>query len=124
MFEPAIALLGPVALLSVALWSINRHFRRFDGFRNPTQLGLVTESPEFDFTGAAIGYWDEYQLYEFVVTRNRRFEYGGWLVPRDYRYRVAANELSIAPGMVYVARCTRSYSARKASAMARLAWLA
>lgn len=103
MIETAIALLGPVALLSIALWSINRHFRRFDGFRNPMLLGLVTDSPEFDFTGPAIGRWGEYQLYEFVVTRSRRFEYDR-LVPRDYRYRVAANELFIAPGMVYVAR--------------------
>jgi hypothetical protein len=82
MFEPAIALLGPIALLSVALWSINRHFRRFDGFRNPSVLGLVTESPDFDFNGPAIGHWGEYQLYEFVVTRSRRFEYDR-LVPRN-----------------------------------------
>ena len=79
MFEPAIA------LLSVALWSINRHFRRFDGFRDSTLLGLVTESPEPDFTGAAIGRWGEYQLYEFVVTLRRRFKYDRPF-PRDYRY--------------------------------------
>ena len=103
MFEPAFALLGPVALLSAAIWWINRHFRRFDGFRNPAVLGLVAEAPEFDFTGPAIGRWGDYPLHEFVVTRNQRFEYDR-LAPRDYRYRVAANELFIAPGMVYVAR--------------------
>jgi hypothetical protein len=103
MFELALAILGPIALLSLALWSINRHFRRFDGFRHPALLGLVTDSPEFDFTGPMIGRWGEYRLYDFVITRNRRFEYDR-IVPRDYRYRVAANELFIAPGMVYVAR--------------------
>jgi hypothetical protein len=103
MLEPAFALLGPIALLSVALWWIDRHFRRFDGYRKPALLGLVVELSELDFAGPTIGWWGDHRLHEFVCMRNRTFEYDR-LVPRDYCYRVAANELFIAPGMVYRAR--------------------
>jgi hypothetical protein len=103
MLEIAIAALGPVALLSATLWSINRHFRTFDGFRDPALLGLVTDSTEFDVSGPLIGRWGKYALYQFVVASDRRFEYDR-LVNPDYRYKVAANELFIAPGMVYIMR--------------------
>lgn len=104
MLELALAMLGPIALLTLALWSINRHFRRFDGFRHPALLGLVIDdSPEFEFMGPAIGQWGSHRLYEFVVVRNRRFDYDR-IVPKDYRYRVAPDELFVAPGMLYVVR--------------------
>lgn len=103
MLELMLALFGPVALMTLAVWSINRHFRNFDGFRHPALLGVVIDSPEVECAGPAIGRWGEHRLYEFVIIGNRRFDYDR-LVPRDYRYRVAANEVFIAPGMLYVAR--------------------
>lgn len=104
MLELVLAMLGPIALLTLALWTINRHFRRFDGFRHPALLGLVIDDlPEFEFTGPTIGQWGNHRLYEFVVVRNRRFDYDR-IVPKDYRYRVAPDELFVAPGMLYVVR--------------------
>ncbi len=103
MLEPAFALLGPVALMSVALCWIDRHFRRFDGYRNPSLLGLMVEISERDFAGPTIGWWGDHRLHEFVFIRNRYFEYDR-LVPRDYCYRVAADKLFIAPGVVYLGR--------------------
>lgn len=103
MLETACAMLGPVAFLTLALWTINRHFRRLEGFRSPGLLGMVADAPEFDSTGPAIGRWGDYPLYEFVVAGKRRFDYDRIVRP-DYRYRVATNELFVFPGMVYVAR--------------------
>lgn len=103
MYQVALAVICPIALMLVAIWSIDRHFRRIDGYRPQSDLGLIAEESRFTCHGPAIGRWGDNQIYEFVVEKGQTFEYDR-LVRPDYRYRVATNELFVAPGMVYVAR--------------------
>ena len=103
MEQAVLAIAGPLTIIALVIWSVNRLFRRFEGFRDPRTLGLIAEQPTFECHGPAIGRWGDHPLYEFIVARERRFEYDR-LVGPDYRYRVSRDELFVAPGMVYVAR--------------------
>ena len=103
MLQVTFALLGPMALLALAVLSIDRHFRRFEGYRPASALGLVADEARFETHGPAIGRWGDFPIYEYVVQTGRRFVYDRLARP-DYRYSVATNELFVAPGMVYVAR--------------------
>lgn len=103
MIQIAFALLGPMVLMTLAVVTIDRHFRRYEGYRPRGALGLVAEDARFETHGPAIGRWGDFTLYEYVVQTGRHFVYDRLACP-DYRYRVAPDELFVAPGMVYVLR--------------------
>jgi hypothetical protein len=103
MGEATLAVIAPVALVLWAVWSIERHFRCIEGYLDPSLLGMVLEQASFDIKGPHIGQWGDHALYEFVIAGDRRFEFDR-LVRPDYRYRVAPDELFVAPGMIYIAR--------------------
>jgi hypothetical protein len=95
MGETLAALFIPLALFALALWGLQRWFRRLE------PAGVVVESEtELEAVAPVIGTYHGDEIHDWVRYRGERYEFSHIAPPR-YRLQVKANELFLAPGVVY-----------------------
>ena len=95
MGETLAALFFPLALFALVLWGVHRWFRRFE------PQGVVVESEiELEAIAPVIGTYHGDEIHEWVRYRGERYDFA-YVAPPRYRLRVKANELFLAPGVVY-----------------------
>jgi hypothetical protein len=95
MGETLAALFFPLALFALALWGLHRWFRRLG------PRGAVVESQaELEAFAPVIGTYHGDEIHEWVRYRGARYDFA-FVAPPRYRFAVKANELFLAPGVVY-----------------------
>ncbi|HEY3074888.1 MAG TPA: hypothetical protein VGJ74_06930 [Burkholderiales bacterium] len=101
MGETLAALFVPLVCLALAVWAVQRWFRRFEGFFPASQLGVVIESEaELDAAAPPIGSYRGDEIHAWVRYCGTRYDFSHIAPPR-YRLRVKPDELFLAPGVVY-----------------------
>jgi len=99
MGETLAALFIPLLLFALGVWAIHRWFRRFEG--NLPNRGAVVESEtELDAIAPTIGTYHGDEIHAWVRYRGERYDFA-YVAPPRYRLRVKADELFLAPGLVY-----------------------
>jgi hypothetical protein len=81
-------------MLQLAAWESPGYFRRF---------GVIVRRPEaIEGAGEPIGTYDGAPIRRWVRFKGMRYEFSGIVAPR-YQRRIAANELYLEPGLLYLA---------------------